>query len=89
MNLKNETATLSGLSNKQTGALIWTAIFLTLVYAVVLCGLLYNVYVYLYKERFSKIMSVSLFYTFTVTTVVLRIAGYIDLLCLSRSVHKN
>ena len=43
----------------------------------------------LYKERFSKIMSVSQLYTFTIATVVLRIAGYIDLLCLPQSVHRN
>jgi len=59
------------------------------VYMVVLSGLLYNIYYYLYKERFSKIIGVSLFYIFTVATVILRITGYIDLLLLSNSRNVN
>ena len=34
-------------------------------------------------------MGVTLFYTFTVATVILRITGYIDLLCLLHSSKKN
>lgn len=87
--MKLVTANLNGFTQQQSEALIWTSVSLMVVYMVVLSGLLYNIYYYLYKERFSKIIGVSLFYIFTVATVILRITGYIDLLLLSNSRNVN
>lgn len=78
-----------GFTDPQLRALFWTTVSLTLVYMVVLACLFYNIYFYLYKHRFSKITGVTLFYTFTVTTVALRIIGYIDALFIYNSAQQN
>jgi hypothetical protein len=48
----------------------------TVLYGLVLCGIIHNIFVYCYKQSLYKLVTVSLFYLFAVMTIVCRLAQF-------------
>lgn len=49
-------------------------------YGLVLCGIIHNIYVYCYKQSLYKLVTVSLFYLFAVMAMVCRLVQFIYLI---------
>lgn len=66
-------------SPQQVNAINYTCLTLTLLYIFVQFALIFNLYTYIYKQKYYRIVSVVFFYFFASVTVISRIAGYLDI----------